>query len=144
MGYVYEETVYKLVFEGRFEGLEVSASELSLEELLDFSEFMWIDMSKSDAKERIYQRTEFMIKHIPSWNLEEKDGTPVPVTTEALLSKGKELHSEIMGAWLREIVGMGKGPLARENKSSSDGSDLSDVDLSMIPMSPIGEPAELS
>lgn len=84
MGYVYESAVYKLVFEGRFAGLEVYAQELSLQELLDFSALMWIDMTMATAEERVRARTQFMLDHIDRWNLEDSfqgdtKRTPVPL-----------------------------------------------------------------
>ena len=137
MGYVYEEDTYKLVFEDpKMSGLEVHAIELTVEETLQYTELMWIDMTKSTARERIMSRMQFMVDHIPHWNLEDKEGEPVPVSVDALLKRGKNFHTAIMAAWLKEVVGISL-PLAETNNSFSDGSASSDIDPSIIPMTPL-------
>jgi hypothetical protein len=101
MGFVNEETVYKLVFEDpKYAGLEVKAGSVAAKVLLDIAK---IDLNRATQAE-----LEIVFKifaaAIVEWNLEKPQGTPVPATLDGLLSQDLPFVLSMIMAWMQAIA----------------------------------------
>lgn len=129
MGFVVERTVYKLVFEDpAYAGLEVSAYELSTGELWEF--MARENTGKGGGPEAAAARrrvVEIFADALVSWNAEDKDGNPIPMTADGVLSLGHRFNVRVMDAWTDALVGI-SAPLPQ---TSSDGQPSLEASIPM-------------
>lgn len=76
-----------------------------------------------------------MADKLVSWNLEDEDGTPVPVTAEAVLDQDQALMIAILNGWLDGLNKSSDVPAPLE-QNSPDGVPSLEVSLPMEPLSP--------
>jgi hypothetical protein len=96
MGFRATRKLYKLVFEpgSDIEGLEIIARGTTLGERRDY-----LAKFPEDAKglEKLEYEAAFFIDHVNDWNLEDEDGTPMPIAVESL--------SELLDIpWIQAII----------------------------------------
>src|SRR5690349_1218841 len=111
MGYKHSPKVYRLAFDD-YEGLEVRARSVSLDEFLSLVEIA--GKTDPDDLERMFRG---FADALVSWNLEDEDGTPVPATYEGIKGQDLDLILDIIGGW-QDAIGSVPAPLA---KPSDDG-----------------------
>lgn len=104
MGYRRQPTVYKLIFQ-EYEGLEVTARSVSVEELLKITGLASQMTTKPDDKQ-VSELFGWFGKRLVSWNLEDEDGKPVPATLNGLLAQEMGFVLKIIQAWVRAITGV--------------------------------------
>lgn len=110
-GFKVPKNLYRLVFEDpAYHGLEVTATSVSMETML------WVqglgDRVSDIAKtpEGLRQVVDVLVSAILSWNVEDDDDNPLPVSAEALLAQPVSFVLDIMAAWTAAITGV-SGPL---------------------------------
>lgn len=110
MGYVVRKRTFRLKFrdyaEGYFEGLEVVARSVSIEDYLRITDLLEGANPNRDRDRYIEAMTEF-VPVIVSWNAEEElevDGVtitrPLPVTVESFLAQEEYFQGELIRAWM--------------------------------------------
>jgi len=119
MGFKVQRKVYKLVFKDPdYEGLEVTARSLSAGELWEFIAAEKAGASGGDGGlEGRRQTLQMLADALVSWNAEDEDGKPIPMTIEGLLSQDPGFGAHVMDAWTDALVGI-SAPLS---PTSSDG-----------------------
>lgn len=137
MGYKRKRTVYKLVFDGELEGLEVCTYAPPLKILktaVAMSSFGGQSTSELDAREfeQINAFFEDFAEYLVSWNLEDDDGLPVPATVEGLQAQDLPFVMEILEGWLDTVADV-DAPLGQP---SSSGRPPLEGSLPMEPLSP--------
>lgn len=136
MGVHIEPTHYKLIFEDpSLDGLEVVARELSIDELVQYTELL---AATPNQRERVTKRAEFICERLVSWNLDDEDGNPLPITPQVLLSQPRRVNIELSAAWLREVVGFTAPPAP--HSEPSDGGSLSSLPMETMSTGEPGEP----
>ena len=154
MGFVYDDQQYRLTFaDGRYAGLKVTMTGLTVGELLDTMDNSagleiagLANMSHRDiaanapaiaAKFReLHESTTgqyiALANHLVSWNVETKDGEPVPPTYKGILTQSAHFVKDIITAWRTGITGV-DSPL---DPPSNDGEPSPELSLPMEPLSP--------
>lgn len=128
MGFKAPKTVYKLEFEGEeYEGLEVRMRGLTVRR---FQRVLAVYEGGKD--EDIDEILDFFVKAVDSWNLEDDDGRPLPVTAEALGDLDLEFVNAMVGAWLDAVGGVSDDL----GKDSGSGGPSLEASLPMEPLSP--------
>lgn len=128
MGYKVQRKLYVLQFEDK-DGMEVKATSVSTGVFLKIASLA--DAAKMDISHMQELITSFAKESLRSWNLEEEDGTPIPATSEGLLSLEFEDAFEIITAWIDTITGVN----ADLKVPSSGGSPSLVASLPMEPLS---------
>lgn len=112
-----------------FEGAEIEVSlTVSLGTYLGIARWASaaVDVDRKDP-EAVAEMMESAVRlfgdnALRGWNL-QRNGVPIPATTDELLLLGQDLMSRIIASWLEAIKG-GQDPLARRSRklASTDGS----------------------
>jgi hypothetical protein len=127
VGYKRNPKVYRLRFQGEYDGLEVMIRSLSMGQLIK---------NRTGANEEGRNATEDLVellaKQLISWNLEAEDGTPVPPTLDAIQAEDNDLIFAIINRWMEAVQGV-PAPLPE----SSPSGEPSPVES--IPMAPLSE-----
>ncbi len=117
MGYVIEETVYHLVFDGKHEGLEVKVREGSVGDYLAISELSthpFATPPTADDIERLRALFVALAGVLVSWNVEMNKATSdaaghrvtVPATAAGVASLPPLLAVDIATAWMQAVAGV--------------------------------------
>ncbi len=106
-GYRRQPKTYVLRFEA-YEGLEVAARSVSVEELLTVLELA-DKMTGSPNKEQVTDLFGWFAKQLIGWNLEDEDGKPVPATLKGLLAQDFDFALALVNAWV-SAISPGKSP----------------------------------
>lgn len=85
------------------------------------------EVDESDIADQLRRMSESLI----SWNLEEEDGTPVPITPESMYVQDKDLMLALANAWMDGLAGI-SAPL---EQSSTGGEQSLEASLPMEPLS---------
>lgn len=111
MGCKRNPKIYNLKFDSStdYPGLEVQVRTMTMGQLFR----VW---TNDDASNGSAPTFEMFLDRIVSWNLEEGDGTPVPVTREAIEGEDDDLISAILKQWVDAIRGV-PTPLAADSDS---------------------------
>ena len=125
MGYKPKRTLYRLTFEDPdLEGLEVVTKRTTVDALLGFVE-LFEQVKDSDPEkfspEDIGMLTGLFarfVKVVVSWNIEDDDDRPVPVTVDGLQSLELDFVMQIIESW---ITGMVQAPPPLPGTSASGG-----------------------
>lgn len=101
MGFKVERTNMRLVFEDpAMNGAEVVCRGVPLGVYLDLAK-----MKEQDGAEAAMDLfTVFADKVLSEWNLEEEDGTPLPATSEGMLSLEAGMVMKIINAWMSGVT----------------------------------------
>lgn len=138
MGFAVPQAHYKLIFKDPdYEGLEVTARELSTGELWEYmaAEKTAADITQ-DSKDRTAARRQLLqmlADALISWNA-EKDGKPVPTTVDGLLSLGHSFNSRVMDAWTDALIGI-SAPLP-ETSTAGEPSVEASIPMDALSSSP--------
>jgi hypothetical protein len=129
MGYKRAKKTFRLVFEDpSMEGLEVVATATSMANLLEIERLgtrleSSTDMPAEDAAEFFGRFVELL----RSWNLEDDDDKPVPLTVDGLLAQDSDFVLAIIDAYKDAVTGidddLGKG--------STSGASFPEVSIPM-------------
>lgn len=134
----YRRKVYRLVFDDeQHEGLEVRARGISIDRAvkmlalgasLSGAAGILADTEEGAAqRERLY---EGLAAVLLEWNVEEDDGTPVPVTVDGIRTVDWDIVMAIFEAWSTAVMGVGR-PLP---PSSTGGGTSDEQALSTLPV----------
>jgi hypothetical protein len=131
MGFV--RSTVKLVFDDpQFEGLEVKSRRLSAGVLLTISRMRNRDWNGDGAVEGIEEFAGLLVTALTGWNLEDEDGTAVPLTARSLADVDYKMLFAISDALLDASAGVSP-PLS---PPSSDGSQSVEASIPMETLSP--------
>lgn len=138
MGYQ-DVDVYKLTFEGR-DGLEVSVEGLNTGELLDLMDSVAVlgddpAAAKLDGSSRpvIEKLIGTLAGSLVEWNVEDRNGNPVPMTAAGLKSLKLGLVMDMITAWIGAQTGPGEDLGKESGSTPSSGQEQS---IPMEPLSP--------
>ena len=111
MGFQLPPNTATLIFEdGNYAGLEVKViTDATLEEMFDLPE----RLEGKPKEQYVYWATKLV-----AWNVEDKDGAPVPATFEGVWSQPYEFINFLIGEWRKAVL----RPNAPLSETSSDGS----------------------
>lgn len=99
MGYVEETTYIDLRFPGKRAGLEIRVREPSTEEWeTDILPLL------AHAKDDPHKFTDVFCKMLHTWNLENEDGSPVPLTREGFRSKNIRFTGLVLRGWINNAI----------------------------------------
>lgn len=128
MGYRHTRRKITVRFEepNEFAGFEAVLRGKSLAGFLALTGIGEVDQSS------ISDQLQDMAHSLISWNLEDEDGNPVPVTPEAVFEQDQELMLALGKGW---IDGLGAGVSVPLEQSSTDGPPSLEASLPMAPLS---------
>lgn len=116
-------------------GLEVKVQSLSIREDLQVGELR--ERTGSDdvavARAAHVELVRFFSSKILSWNAEDDDGTPVPITEDALLDQEPDLLYAILDAWKAAVRGVA-APL-EQSSTGGEPSELASIPTETLPES---------
>ncbi len=129
----YKRPTLKLVFaDPEFEGLEVRARRLSIGAALRVAGLADMDTRElAAAEEKLGELLKLIAESLISWNLEDDNGTPVPLTGEALAEQDLPFITALAGALATASAGVSR-PL---EPASNSGPSSEEVSLPMEPLS---------
>lgn len=102
----YQRKTLHITFEDK-PGLEVYARSLSVRKALSLMrDFGDVDLAKLNAvpEEQLEGMFGALASRVVSWTLEDDDGTPLPVTLDALMDWDMDEAVQIFYAWLQKAV----------------------------------------
>jgi hypothetical protein len=129
MGYKPERKLYTLKFDDH-PGLVVRARSCSTKVFFDVAALADLENPTDNDLQMLFKEFSNVLM---SWNLEDEDDQPVPVTLDGLLSQEFDFVMEIIQAWM-EAVGGVSTPLEPPSK---DGAII--LMEASIPMAPLTE-----
>jgi hypothetical protein len=104
MGYKPKRTLYKLDFSAtEYAGLEITTRSVSVEGLLAIAAAADEIDEVSPAKGKVLDLLGRFARVIVSWNVEDDDGQPVPVTVEALLDQDFGFLMTMITMWISSV-----------------------------------------
>ena len=126
MGFKVQARVYVLDFTGTaYEGLEIRARSIPMEEFAKLA--LLKDITPADMSDALTTLHRKFVDSVISWNFEDDDDQPIPVTVEAFASleqKAPGITLDVVKAWMTAIAGvsdpLGEGSLS--GKTSVEGS----------------------
>lgn len=135
MGFRVERTVGDLDFDGtKLEGLTVTVEAMPMYERLH----AFFDLAPKpgdtveDGRKKQDEKLQLFIDHVVEWDMEDKDGSPVPVTVEGLLKACEpEQIGAILGAW-----SSGRQKISAPLEQRSPGSSLSEIPMTVLESTP--------
>ena len=131
MGYTAKLKTYLIKFE---EGHEHHGAEARLRGMTygEWEHVTGLDGGEGDTNGAAAVRR--FVDHLISWNLEDEDGKPVPMTMDAVKEMDKDLIKNLNNAWINTLVGVHESdPL--EESSPSGGPSL----VESVPMEALSE-----
>jgi|SRR6185437_10700196 len=103
MGFKKEPTVYKLVFEA-YDGFEVTVKSMSVAELLELTNLAaTVEADSGKNIENAKELFKSFANCLVSWNLEDKNGTPVPADIKGVNSQEFGFIIEIIVEWMNAV-----------------------------------------
>lgn len=110
MGFTRKSKTYKLVFEDeQYEGFTITMRSLSVGELLDFDDLRLSPATTAqEQRDKVRGIATALTGAISSWNLEDEEGDPVPVTEAAILGLDGEMVDAIVEAWVSALIGVSR------------------------------------
>lgn len=120
MGFKRSKKVYKLVFTGEYEGLEVRATSMPLGEYMAIAKMMDMDTSNPDSQDlgQLDALFEKFANALVWWNLEDDNGQPIPATVAGLYTQDLEFVLTIIMQWVNAVTGVA-APLEQPSSSGS-------------------------
>lgn len=114
MGFRKVPTIYTLTFKGDYEGLVVRMKSTSFGKVRRLLALMGDDVDELESFAGI---ADLLIENLVSWNLEDENGTPVPVNAETFDDQDFAFVIELANQYLGEVT----GPSEELGKDSTDG-----------------------
>jgi hypothetical protein len=105
MGYRKVPTIHTLDKVGEEDGLVVRLKSIKFGKLRKLMRLTDADETADEALGEIF---DLMLENIVSWNLEDEQGTPVPLTAEGLEDQETDLIMDIIEAWIEKMTGSGE------------------------------------
>jgi len=99
VGYQWPTTTYRLDFtDGRLQGLEVycRAGSVAQHEAIAAAG----DLEDATPDQAMAEITKVFAESLDSWNLDDRQGLPVPATLEGLKQQEPEFVALVVGAWV--------------------------------------------
>jgi hypothetical protein len=126
MGFYPEETLYKLTFEDpSYAGLEVFCASISVdafERMTALASKTKSGIANDDTGEEVARASSQMLDQfsnaLRSWNIEDRDGNPVPSTRIGIGTQQLDLILRIIAAWMQAIAGV--SPPLQPNSSNGE------------------------
>lgn len=115
----YRRKTYKLVFaDEEFDGLEVRTRGGSIDHLVQLTAITQLgaELVKPAGHAHRDEMYQLLAGRLLSWNLEDDQGQPVPVTVEALRQQDWPLVLGIAHAWMSAVAGVSR-PLDSDSPS---------------------------
>lgn len=113
MGYVEEPVYITLSFTGKREGLIVEVREPSTDE------WETLILPLLAHKDDPHKFTDAFCRMLHTWNLELKDGSPVPLTREGFRSQNIRFTGTVLRAWINNAIVVADDEEAHESDSMS-------------------------
>lgn len=142
MGYKRTRTIKLTWADGEFEGLEIRARRVSIEQFLDLAPLIdsKYDMFDPQDREQLRELLTTFGEILVSWNLEDEaeDGTstPIPCTAEEFMRQDPAFVREVLDQWT-EAVSSVSGVSAPLEQPSPDGEPFpEELSLPMEVLSP--------
>jgi hypothetical protein len=130
MGFRAKRKVIVLQFADDLEGLEVRARSLSMAELLDLGDqIAALESGGLAALSEVRGLINQFAEHLESWNLEDEDGAPIPMTAEAVLGQDPGMVIEMVLAWAEGVVSIRKSDPLDPSSTNGMPSELSSVPM---------------
>jgi hypothetical protein len=103
MGFKVPRKAYKLRFQGEFDGLEVTARSLRLDQLLELEDAR-AERAAGDTS-ATHRMLEMLTEALVDWNAEDEDtGEPIPRTIEGVKSQDPDFYMAVLDAWHTAMV----------------------------------------
>ena len=126
MGYKPKRTVYKLDFsETEYAGLEVAVRAGSIGDLLALQELADADAMTADEARRMFAGFAALLV---SWNVEDEDDGPVPVSYKGVASQEPDFIKAIITAFYANVAGT-PPPLPGASDSGATSAEVSTAGL---------------
>jgi hypothetical protein len=104
MGYIPEPTIYSLNFDDTpLKGLEVKVRCCSMDQFNSMLRNSKAD-NLADLADKNEKTIALFINNLVSWNLTNKDGSPVPPTMEGFCAQEQPMLQEVIAAWQTAMV----------------------------------------
>lgn len=137
MGFKAPKQIYRLVFPDGDDlaGLEVRAAAPALGDFLEIAklgELAKVTEIKPEDFEKIQPIFDLFVSLVRSWNLEDDDDLPLPITFASLKTLDMPVIMRIIDAWMRAVATV-PAPLA---KPSGDGDTFPEGSIPMETLSP--------
>lgn len=105
MGYIKVPRIYDLEFEGDREGLVVRMKGIKFGKVRRLLSVLGGDQDADLSDEDIETVFSELLDNIVSWNMEDEEGVPIPVTRESLEDEEFRDILDIFGKWLEVLTG---------------------------------------
>jgi hypothetical protein len=134
-GYVRKKT-YSLYFtDEQFEGLAIEARSGTVDEFAEVGSLLTTDVdSMKESLANVKAAHDIIFPKLQRWNLQDEDGTPIPLTREAFDEQDKEFVEGIVYAWRRAVAGV--RPALKEKSDSGALSAAESIPMETLPESP--------
>ncbi|MEE4546459.1 hypothetical protein V2S66_31405 [Streptomyces sp. V4-01] len=115
MGSRRSPTLYKLVFDDTTDapGFEITLKSLTIKQRRELNLRARADETEMDV---VARTCELLAGQMVSWNREDEDGRPLPMTVESLMDEEPGLIIDISVKWQQAIAGV-SGPLESDSPS---------------------------
>lgn len=133
MGFKVERTHYRLRFEDpEYEGLVVTARSTSTGTVLSMQKLIGAEKDIATAAPAMRTLMQTFADSLVEWNLEEEDGSPIPMTYEGVAGLEPSFLKMLIAAWSKAVAGV-MPPLP---PSSPNGRPFPEASLPMAVLSP--------
>jgi hypothetical protein len=137
VGYTPKRTVYRLRFDGEYQGLEVRVRSLTLGESMDIQpkiNVYRIPVTTEHAAQW-QEAVDALVDHLMGWNVQGDDGRPVEPSREAVTDLETALVFTILREWSNAMIGY-EPPDAPPAEGGPAPLDMADLDLQaeMLPL----------
>ena len=128
MGFKPEQTIYHLTFEEdtTLAGLEVRILSCTIKELNKITSSN-PDATDEEAAKQGDEMEDLIVSKLVSWNIEDKDDNPVPVTKDGLETLEPSLLAAVIRSWQMAMVSVSTPLLS----GSSNGRSLEEATLGL-------------
>lgn len=135
MGYKRQRKTLRLRFEDEPE-LEVLAKSVSVRKFLGVAR--WADDMRAGKVDQagMEEICTWLAEQIVSWNLEDDDGQPVPVSADYLLDEDFDWTIKVFMGWFGAIVGALKLPATEFPGEAQASPDPEEASIPMQPVTP--------
>jgi hypothetical protein len=108
MGFKAKKKLYRLTFadDTDMAGLQVTMTSVSMGTLLWLQEMSENGAEVAQDAAAFRKVVEVFVGAMLSWNLEDDDDTPVPVTVDGVLAQDPDFMMSIIAAWTKAISGV--------------------------------------
>lgn len=131
MAFEDEPRTYELKF-ADYPGLEVTAAEPSLEEMLELIQLSE-ETRTADGTRKVIQA---FAKHLKSWNV-TRGGKAVPVTYEGLMSRSAGFINAVTEGFIQAVIGVPKSSPGTSGDTAASPRSTEELALASIPMKPL-------